>query len=220
MRPPEHRRRSPPEAGPLRPAATATRLPGAARGRSIGPVGETWRTERLVLRRFTAADEDALVELNSDPEVMRFLTGGRPGSRQAVRTRTLPQFLAYPPNVLGVWAATTEDGDFLGWLCLRQTPTDPELGYRFRRAAWGHGYATEGCRAIVDRAFEETGTRRIWAATMAVNIRSRRVLERVGLRHVRTYHEHFDDPIPGTELGEVEYAVTRSEWLARSPRPG
>ena len=55
---------------------------------------------------------------------------------------------------------------------------------------------------------------------MAVNTPSRRVLERVGLRHVRTYHEHFDDPIPGTEQGEVEYAVTRSEWRVRSRRTG
>jgi RimJ/RimL family protein N-acetyltransferase len=183
-----------------------------------------WRTERLVLRRFTAADEDALVELSSDPEVMRFLTGGRPASREAVRTRTLPQLLAYPDDVLGPWAALTRSGDFLGWLSLHVQPDGPgpdgpgpELGYRLRRAAWGHGYATEGSRALVDRAFAETDTRRIWATTMAVNTRSRRVLERVGLRHVRTYHEHFEDPIAGTEHGEVEYAVTRSEWQRARP---
>ncbi|HEY7175471.1 MAG TPA: GNAT family protein, partial [Micromonosporaceae bacterium] len=51
--------------------------------------------------------------------------------------------------------------------------------------------------------------------TMAVNTRSRGVMERCGLRHVGTRHDHWDDPIPGTEQGEVEYAITRDEWLAR-----
>ena len=182
---------------------------------------EAWDTERLALRRFTAADEDAVLALHSDPAVMAYLTGGRPASRQAVRERTLPEFLAYPASVLGVWAVAARGGGFLGWVSLRPTPGgDPELGYRFHRAAWGAGYATEAARALVDRAFAETGTERVWATTMAVNTPSRRVLERVGLRHVRTYHEHFADPIPGTEHGEVEYAVARSEWLARSRRTG
>ena len=182
---------------------------------------EPWGTERLHLRRFSAADEDTVLALHSDPEVMAYITGGRPASRQAVRTRTLPQFLAYPDSVLGGWAVSARDGGFLGWVSLRPTPDgDPELGYRFHRSAWGAGFATEAARALVGRAFAETGTERVWATTMAVNTPSRRVLERVGLRHVRTYHEHFDDPIPGTEQGEVEYAVTRSEWSARSRRTG
>ena len=180
-------------------------------------MGEAWQTERLALRRFTAADEDAVLALHSDPAVMAYLTGGRPATRRAVRERTLPEFLAYPDDVLGVWAVSA--GGFVGWVGLRPTPGgDPELGYRFHRAAWGRGYATQAARALVDRAFAETGTTRVWATTMAVNTPSRRVLERVGLRHVRTYHEHFDDPIPGTEHGEVEYALTRSQWLARPPR--
>ena len=165
------------------------------------------------MRRFTAADEDAVLELHSDPAVMAYLTGGRPSTRQAVRDRTLPEFLAFPDAVLGVWAVFA--GSFLGWVSLRPTPGgDPELGYRFHQAAWGHGYATEAARALVDRAFAETSTTRVWATTMAVNTPSRRVLSRVGLRYVRTYHEHFANPIPGTEHGEVEYALTRPEWLA------
>ena len=49
---------------------------------------------------------------------------------------------------------------------------------------------------------------------MAVNAGSRGVLASVGLSFVRTFHEVFDDPVPGTEQGEVEYAVTRAEWRA------
>jgi len=54
--------------------------------------------------------------------------------------------------------------------------------------------------------------RRVWAQTMAVNSRSRRVMEKAGLAYVRTSHEEFDDPLPGTEHGEVEYALTKAEW--------
>lgn len=65
-------------------------------------------------------------------------------------------------------------------------------------------------------AFAKLGARRVWAQTMAVNPRSRRVLERCGMRYVRTFHEHFDDPIPGTEQGEVEYEIRHGDWIAAS----
>jgi RimJ/RimL family protein N-acetyltransferase len=85
-----------------------------------------------------------------------------------------------------------------------------ELGYRLRRSAWGRGYATEGLRALIRRAFE-LGIRRVFAQTMAVNLASRRVMEKSGLRFVRTFHLMWDDPIPGTEYGEVEYALDRAD---------
>jgi hypothetical protein len=66
----------------------------------------------------------------------------------------------------------------------------------------------------VGYAFAELGVSRVWARTMSVNVASRRVMAKAGLRYVRTCHEVFDDPIDGTELGEVEYAVTRGEWVS------
>lgn len=122
-------------------------------------------------RHFTGADEDNLFELNSDPEVMRFLTGGRPTPRDKVRTRTIPAFLAYYERFegFGFWAAQeTAAGQFLGWFHFR--PPLPqasppawldgdqiELGYRLRRSAWGKGYASEGSRALIDKGFAEFG---------------------------------------------------------------
>jgi RimJ/RimL family protein N-acetyltransferase len=113
---------------------------------------------------------------------------------------------------LGRWIAEDADtGEFLGWLALDPGAdgTEPELGYRLRRAVWGRGLATEGSLALVDWAFDTPGVTRVWAQTMAVNAASRRVMEKAGLRHVRTFHLHFDDPIPGTEHGEVEYEIRR-----------
>jgi RimJ/RimL family protein N-acetyltransferase len=62
-------------------------------------------------------------------------------------------------------------------------------------------------------AFKDLGAREVVASTMAVNAGSRHVMEKVGLRHVRTVHIDWPDPLPGTEHGEVEYGVTREAWL-------
>lgn len=179
-------------------------------------------TPRLRLREFTKDDVDALVELDADPEVMRFLTGGKPTPLEEVRDEVLPKLLreyALFPG-FGRWAANEKaTGQFLGWFGLRSAerigPGSATLGYRLRRAAWGRGLATEGSRALLAKAFTELGVQRVSADTMAVNQRSRRVMEKAGLTFVRNYHEYFPDPIPGTEHGEVEYAVTRVEWLRR-----
>ena len=100
------------------------------------------------------------------------------------------------------------------------TSESPSTTRSTRGAARISGPPLSASQRRTSGPFAETGTERVWATAMAVNTPSRRVLERVGLRHVRTYHEHFDDPIPGTEQGEVEYAVTRSEWRVRSRRTG
>ncbi|GAB3074997.1 GNAT family N-acetyltransferase [Micromonospora schwarzwaldensis] len=176
-------------------------------------------TGRLTLRRFTMADVDRLVALDADPEVMRFLTNGVPTPAATIRDEVLPRLLAeygrHPG--LGRWAALDRlSGEFLGWLALDPSDdgVEAELGYRLRRAAWGHGLATEGARALVRHAFDTVGVRRVWAQTMAVNDRSRAVMTRAGLRYTRTFHPVFDDPIPGTEHGEVEYELRRADWPA------
>ena len=178
------------------------------------------RTDRLILRRFTSGDVDNLCELNSDPEVMRYLTGGQPIPRAKIRDEIIPFHLGvYARSAdFGTWAALGRPtGEFLGWFHFRTAPGgDIELGYRLHRAAWGRGYATEGSRALVARGFTELGVRRVFAHTMTVNAASRRVLEKSGLSYVRTFP--FADPgfpVEGSEHGEVEYAVTRAEWTAR-----
>ncbi|MDG4784198.1 GNAT family N-acetyltransferase [Micromonospora sp. WMMD961] len=180
-------------------------------------------TARLRFRRLTMGDVDALVELDSDPEVMRFLSGGVATALATVRDEQLPRLLAqYERHPgLGRWAALDrESGEFLGWFALDPSAdgTEAELGYRLRRSTWGRGLATEGSRALVRYAFDTVGVRRVWAETMAVNERSRRVMAKAGLRHVRTFHLQWDDPIPGTEHGEVEYEVVQERPAARRAR--
>ncbi|MDW5322662.1 GNAT family N-acetyltransferase [Plantactinospora sp. KLBMP9567] len=176
-------------------------------------------TPRLVLREFTGADVDNLVALDADPEVMYFINGGRPTPREYVEQVVLPRWLRYyrgSPG-LGFWAVEERaSGEFLGWFHLRPGeghPADePELGYRLRRSAWGRGFATEGSRALIDKAFAEQGVRRVLAETMVVNTASRRVMEKSGLRLVRVFHADWPDRIPGDEHGDVEYALDRADW--------
>lgn len=172
-------------------------------------------TDRLMLRRFTDADLDHLFALHNDPDVMRFLNGGKPMPREEIVRDYHARFAGD-----GYWAAVEKStGEFLGWFGFHPTANRPpdefELGYRLRTSAWGKGYATEGSRALIRKGFAELGVRRVWAQTMAVNTRSRRVMEKAGLTYVRTFHEAFDDPLPGTELGEVEYALTKADWQRR-----
>jgi RimJ/RimL family protein N-acetyltransferase len=181
-------------------------------------------TDRLTLRRFTSDDVDHIVALDADPVVMRYLTNGVPTPRPVVeeQLRTFIQQYDEWPG-LGRWAAIERaTGAFVGWFALDPTgaqpgpdagdPTVAELGYRLAQSVWRRGYGTEGARALVSHGFTELGLIRVWAQTMAVNTASRRVMENAGLRYTRTFHLEFDDPIPGTELGEVEYAITRHGW--------
>ena len=185
------------------------------------PVTVFVETERLALRRFTPHDADALVDLDSDPAVMHYVTGGIPTSREEIESDVLPAFLAWYERHagLGFWAAEEKaSGEFLGWFHLRPAedaaPGEVELGYRLRQSAWGNGYATEGSRALIEEAFERHGVERVVAYTMAVHHASRRVLEKAGLRFIRVFHASWPYPIPGDEEGDVEYALLRAEWEA------
>ncbi|WP_433612692.1 GNAT family N-acetyltransferase [Dactylosporangium sp. CA-139114] len=176
-------------------------------------------TERLTLRRLAEDDLDNLVELDGDPEVMRHLNGGRPTPRETIRGM-MPFILGHYErgDDLGYWAVEA-DGRFLGWIFFRPYRHDGppaevdrsgiELGYRLRRETWGKGYATEASRALIARGFDVVGVDRVFAETMAVNAGSRRVMEKAGLRHVATFDREGDS--------EVQYALTASEWRARTP---
>jgi RimJ/RimL family protein N-acetyltransferase len=178
-------------------------------------------TPRLLLRRFTADDADLLVALDADPDVMFFINAGVPTPRAEIEDDYLPAFLSYYERFAGYgfWALERrDDGAFLGWVHYRPLPDarsdEPELGYRLMKAAWGQGYAAEASQAVIDHGFRTLGVRRVVASTMTVNTASRRVMEKVGMRLVRSFHADWPVRIPGDEEGDVEYAITREEWLA------
>lgn len=180
------------------------------------------QTARMTVRRADDGDVADLLELHNDPAVMRYLSA-RPTSDREVREEILPSWrrLYAAGEGFGYWIAVERaTGAFLGWFLFRPPRTDPEpgvveLGYRLCTAAWGRGFATEGSVALVDHGFAELGVQRVVADTMAVNAGSRHVMEKVGLRHVRTVHPVNDEVLEGSEHGDVEYELTRVEWAAR-----
>ncbi len=182
-------------------------------------------TERLVLREFTADDVDDLVELDADPEVVRW-TPDESVSRDDVEQNILPHFRRYYAESpgFGFWAVELKrTGEFLGWFHLRPAdghgPDEPEIGYRLRRSAWGQGYATEGSRALIAKAFCDHPIRRVLAETSAIHTASRRVMEKSGLRLVREFDAGYP-PISLDDIhGDVEYALDRADWERQSTAP-
>jgi len=156
-------------------------------------------THRLILRDITEADAELLFELDSDPEVMRYL-GPRPATdlasyRDRTRTVYLPQ-QAHPWHGVRIVRDRATD-EFLGWLFVRPAtasrsarelgwtrPDEIEIGYRYRRSAWGTGIATEAATPLVEIVLADPATTAIVAYALAGNRGSLRVLEKLGLSRV------------------------------------
>ena len=170
------------------------------------------QTMQMTLRPCCPGDREDFIGLELDPEVMRFLNGGKaidPEQSYPDATFLMPR--GAEPHV---WTARRTANDaFVGWFCLwPETEAVGELGYRLRRMDWGQGLATEGSLALINWGFRDGGYDRIFASTMAVNHASRRVLEKIGMHCARKFHVDYPDPIPGSEEGEVEYEIMRSQW--------
>jgi RimJ/RimL family protein N-acetyltransferase len=180
----------------------------------------TLSTDRLLL--VPLADEHLAleIELDADPEVMRFLEGrGRTPDEVAVsHARRMAH--ARPVPGLGYWIAFAHGDEFVGLMMLPPAhgpdqPDDPDvadLGYRILRRHWRQGFATEASLALLQHAFATVGITRVIAQTMAVNTASRGVMTALGMSYVRTYFPEFEDPLPGSDEGEVEYELTRADW--------
>jgi RimJ/RimL family protein N-acetyltransferase len=184
-------------------------------------------TARIRLAPMTSKHLPLLVGLDADAEVLRYILG-RARSAQEARDYWGPicSDVAADAVGLGWWVGwSRDDGDFLGWWDLSPGhpvpahPSSAEAGWRLARRHWRLGYATEGAAALLDYGFATVGLTQVWAETMAVNEPSRRVMARLGMRHVRTDHRSWDEPLPGAEHGEVVYSITRETWPSRvSPR--
>lgn len=169
------------------------------------------QTERMTLRRLVGSDVDALVELDADPEVTRYVCLDEPHTRDYVLRRMLPRFTAYYDRYdgFGFWAAENRTtGEFLGWFHFRPCGAEPaavDLGYRLRRAVWGRGLATEGARAIIRKGFVEQGVERIVAHALTANRASTRVMEKCEMALVEEYLYEGKHPA-------VKYGIDRMQY--------
>jgi RimJ/RimL family protein N-acetyltransferase len=168
------------------------------------------QTTRLTLSPCSLSDRDDFIALERDPEVMRFLNGGNAVDHS--KNNSEATFLMPRGTESYVWTARHKyNNAFVGWFCLwPESKKVAELGYRLRRMDWGQGLATEVASALVDWGFKNGGYDKIVASTMAVNIGSRRVMEKIGMNYVPTVYDEWPVPIPGSEQGEVKYEMLRS----------
>jgi RimJ/RimL family protein N-acetyltransferase len=158
------------------------------------------RGPRVQLRAWTDADLAPFAVLNADPEVMLHMS----------KRLTRDESDAYATRIrahidehgFGLWALDVPDLGFAGFVGL--SPKVPfelplpgihaaphEIGWRLARAAWGHGYATEAATLALRHAFEVLGLAQVVSFTALGNLKSRAVMERIGL----TLRGEFDHPI-------------------------
>ena len=170
------------------------------------------RTKSLTLRLCCPSDRSDFIALELDPEVMHFLNGG--AVDHATTDPKAVTFLMPRGTEPYVWTARRTVGNaFVGWFCLfPETKALAEIGYRLRRHDWGRGLASEGASTLVDWGFRSAGYEKVIACTMAVNKGSRRVMEKIGMKHARTDYPKFSAAIPGADEGEVWYELHRSDW--------
>jgi RimJ/RimL family protein N-acetyltransferase len=145
------------------------------------------RTERLVIRPYRDDDATALHEVFGSPEVMRWTPS--PPSKDVAETaqrlaRTMA-FTARQPPGFGLWALELKTpSEFLGQVGLFPVEgkgPEVEVAYELAPRVWGHGYATEAARALVEYGFGELGLRRIVALILPDNARSRNVASKCGM---------------------------------------
>ena len=156
----------------------------------------TLETDRLVLRDWRDSDLAPWAALNADPAVREHLGPPITTEQAAASIRSFQEVL--DRLGYGFWAVEVRaSGEFIGFTGLDDVDdvmpfTGVEAGWRLARSAWGHGYATEAARAVLDHGFTTVGLDEILAITATTNARSQAVMRRLGMTHDPA--EDFDHP--------------------------
>ena len=153
----------------------------------------TIETERLLLRPKTLDDLDAMHAVHSDPEVAAWLGGAL--DREQTRERLIRHMAHQREHGFSVWAIIERSsGEVVGHGGLQHLDGGPEIevGWALRSDRWGRGYATEAGRASLAYGFDTLGLDEIVAVTLPQNVRSRRVMEKLGMTYVgrAVYYGH------------------------------
>lgn len=165
---------------------------------------KTYESERLYFTMMTENDGDLMMDLDSDPEVMRHITNGKTTTPDEMRNIYIPRMKSYtnPSKGWGLWKTFRKmDDEFIGWFLIRPIKDDPasvEIGWRFKRKFWGKGYGTEGAKIFRDHVFRQEGILKLVAIAMPDNIGSHKIMEKIGMTYKKTYFH--DEPLFKGEL--------------------
>jgi RimJ/RimL family protein N-acetyltransferase len=173
-------------------------------------------TERLLLRYYTEADLDDLHEIQSRPEVTRYLyweVRSRDEVRESLQRKIRESVLIDPGDTLTLAVVLPEAGQVIGDVILTWRSGEHrqgEIGYVFNPRFGGRGYATEAAAVMLRLGFDDLGLHRICGRLDGQNTASARVLERLGMR--REAHLVQNEFVKGKWADELVYAITEDEW--------
>ena len=166
-------------------------------------------TKRLRLRRPSWDDFPHILQLGSNPNVMRFINDSQ--TQTAVEAKKdLERRIRQTNKHTGYWITEHKEEDaFVGWMALKklERTRDYEIGYRFMEEFWGQGLATEAGEVVLEYAFTNLGLKYVVAVAVERNFASTRVLEKLGLE------KEGEGIYYNTEC--VYYKITREQYLAR-----
>jgi RimJ/RimL family protein N-acetyltransferase len=187
-------------------------------------------TERLILREFTEDDIDNLLILDRHPEIIRWGNGGNLTNYETIKNKFLPTASNYYKKYkhYGIWAALEKsNNEFIGWFHFYPatenkfavelgitTSDEIALGYRLNPDKWNRGYATEGTKKLIFKGFQEWGVQKVVGWTLADNIRSIRVMEKVGLKFEK-YFFFTENQLPNLTESErkgVKYTLNKENY--------
>jgi RimJ/RimL family protein N-acetyltransferase len=174
------------------------------------------RTERLLLRPFAAGDFDAVLAMQADAGVVRYLYWDPRTAdevREVLARKSRCRALERPGDNLAFAVVLDATGEVVGDCGLQWHDNDyrqGEVGFIVHPEHQGRGYATEAARAVLRIGFEEVGLHRIVGRSEARNVGSARVLERLGMR--REAHLIENEYVKGEWQSELVYALLAREW--------
>lgn len=181
------------------------------------------QAERLVLRRWRAADLDPLAALTADPRVMGDLPASL--SRTEAEALAVRNLVHFDRHGFGLWAIELPgQADFIGFAGLWRMDflappfqTGVEIGWRLAVPHWGQGYATEAGERLLRFAFDRRNLDQVVGFTASANERSRRVMEKLGMRREPGASFHHPQLPSGHPLGrQLLYRIDHSAWQRRA----
>lgn len=152
-------------------------------------------TTRCYLRRFNIEDAQSLLDLNADPEVLKY-TGDPPFENLEAVHQFIQSYDHYEKHGMGRWSIILkEDEKFIGWCGLKNHPNEGfvDLGYRLSRKYWNQGYATETARACIEYGFTILNLESIIARAANTNLASIRVMKKLGMRFLKNGFDHGNE---------------------------
>jgi RimJ/RimL family protein N-acetyltransferase len=175
-------------------------------------------TDRLLLRQWKPADREPFAQLNADPKVMEFfpnMLSREASDAMADRIQTLIEKQGWD-----LWAVEIKDTQqFIGYVGLHvptyELPFNPcvEVGWRLAYEFWGKGYAPEAALMAFKFGFESLNLAEIVSFTALGNIRSQRVMEKIGMLRSPETFQHPNVPTESTLCEHCLYRFLRSNWL-------